>query len=213
MKDNYFDIKKISRIISARKIALRKSLDTKISELTRENELLREEIKNLRDSASIDILTKTYTRNFYESQIEAICEEYHSKNQKIGFVLLDLDNLKQANDTYGHSHGDTILRNFSHLVSQCIKSKDYLFRIGGDEFLVLLCGPGTKGCDLVKSRIQEKVQLHNKHAPETQQIFFSAGYSVLSPSSIKKDEYRKIIDNYFHIADQNMYLEKKQKQQ
>ena len=79
----------------------------------------------------IDPLTGAYNRRYYEEQ----CRGLH---KRIALAMLDLDDFKLINDTYGHEAGDKVLQRFAETVISCIRSTDSLIRYGGDEFLILL---------------------------------------------------------------------------
>ena len=79
----------------------------------------------------IDPLTGAYNRRYYEEQ----CWSLH---KRLALAMLDLDDFKHINDTYGHEAGDEVLRRFAEAVLTCIRSTDSLIRYGGDEFLILL---------------------------------------------------------------------------
>ena len=91
--------------------------------------------KNLEYSANKDFLTGLWNRNFLENFII----NYHAKENREGiFLLLDLDNFKIVNDTYGHIKGDELLIRFAQMLETEIQSTDLASRIGGDEFVVFL---------------------------------------------------------------------------
>ena len=78
-----------------------------------------------------DPLTGAYNRRYYEEQ----CRGLH---KRLALAMLDLDDFKSINDTYGHEVGDMVLHRFAETVLTCIRSTDSLIRYGGDEFLILL---------------------------------------------------------------------------
>ena len=77
-----------------------------------------------------DALTGAYNRRFYE-------EELKHKYLNAGVAMIDLDDFKLCNDTYGHSAGDAALRLIVSIIHRCIRSTDMLVRYGGDEFLLI----------------------------------------------------------------------------
>ena len=78
-----------------------------------------------------DALTGAYNRRFYE-------EELKHKYLNAGVAMIDLDDFKLCNDTYGHSAGDAALRLIVSIIHRCIRSTDMLVRYGGDELLLIL---------------------------------------------------------------------------
>ena len=88
----------------------------------------------LENMANTDSLTGLFNERYF-SRVLNICEA-----KKLPFVLyyLDLDRFKPINDTYGHAMGDRLLKEISARLLRCIRSRDYAFRIGGDEFALIV---------------------------------------------------------------------------
>jgi len=81
-----------------------------------------------------DPLTSAYKKDFFNRQLERII----LLNEKAAVVVLDLDDFKNINDTYGHQIGDEVLKEFSLLIKDNIEKNDIFARWGGEEFLLLL---------------------------------------------------------------------------
>ncbi|MGC9135224.1 GGDEF domain-containing protein, partial [Caldisphaera sp.] len=78
----------------------------------------------------------------------------------ISLIIMDLDNFKRVNDTYGHLVGDKVLVHFAKIVKSVVRNSDYAFRYGGEEFLILLPYTDLKNAKVVAERIREKVEKH-----------------------------------------------------
>ena len=76
-------------------------------------------------------------------------------NATIGVLALDLDNFKQINDGFGHDTGDTVIRSLAALLRQELRGHDHAFRVGGEEFIVLLAGTGLSESCAVAERVRE----------------------------------------------------------
>ena len=76
----------------------------------------------------------------------------------LSFIILDIDNFKTINDTYGHSTGDVAIKSLAGNVTECIRSTDILFRYGGEEFTVLLNNTTPDGALLLAERIRHTVE-------------------------------------------------------
>ncbi len=85
-----------------------------------------------------DPLTGLYNRRHFDTQLEAILAEYLPKNQSVCLLIVDLDGFKFINDTYGHPAGDDALRAISGLLKKTIRRNDYVARLAGDEFAMVL---------------------------------------------------------------------------
>lgn len=99
-----------------------------------EKTILEERLKEL---TTTDSLTKLRNRSSGTEVITSLLE--NKKNDKV-FCLLDINSFKKINDTFGHQIGDSVLREFGYALRRSIYDSDVAMRLGGDEFIVLLCG-------------------------------------------------------------------------
>ncbi|TCO70041.1 EAL domain-containing protein [Marinisporobacter balticus] len=83
-----------------------------------------------------DALTGLYNRTFFINQLNH--EISKTQNENIAILFLDLDDFKRINDTLGHSVGDKVLKEVSVIIKKCVREIDWVARIGGDEFMILL---------------------------------------------------------------------------
>jgi len=93
--------------------------------------------------AMFDPLTGLYNRRFAEQRLKAEIARSERKGHALIVVLIDLNDFKQINDTYGHQTGDTVLKEFAKLLNRATRGSDLSARWGGDEFMMLLvdCEP------------------------------------------------------------------------
>jgi len=91
----------------------------------------------LEQSAITDSLTGLYNRRYMQEVFPKLLGRSEREGSSIYAILLDLDNFKKINDTFGHMAGDQCLVAFADIMNQESRTSDYLFRLGGEEFLVL----------------------------------------------------------------------------
>lgn len=146
-QDNVIGTWGISRNITALKIVE--------EELSRTNE-------KLKRLSQVDDLTGLFNRRYFYEMIEKTASQYDRRNNRkkddpddtFSLISLDIDFFKKINDDYGHNKGDDVLRLVAGiLTSQCRKS-DMVFRIGGDEFMMLLPDTPLKGAKVQAERVR-----------------------------------------------------------
>ena len=102
--------------------------------------------------ATHDALTGLFNRGVFER-----VREQHSE-ENIALILIDVDKFKTINDTYGHDAGDKILRKAAGLISGSFRSEDYVCRIGGDEFAVVMENANSQMRDLIYHKIMAAIE-------------------------------------------------------
>ena len=142
-----------------------------------------------------DALTGAYNRRFYE-------EELKHKYLNAGVAMIDLDDFKLCNDTYGHSAGDAALRLITSIIHRCIRSTDMLVRYGGDELLLIL--PDISAEAFVRKLKDINKRLFASHLPEFEKMHVSASIGGAMAAGIP-------ISDALLIADKRMYLAKRRK--
>ncbi|NLN14365.1 MAG: diguanylate cyclase [Tissierellia bacterium] len=99
---------------------------------------LNAENRYLKEITIIDKLTGVLTRKFFDQQLEDLIEEYSRQQGSFTLLMVDIDNFKAINDTYGHLVGDDILSIIGQKLRNSIRSTDLVARYGGEEFIVIL---------------------------------------------------------------------------
>ena len=106
--------------------------------LAQRNEELEEANKRLEHLALYDALTGLGNRNLFMQQLEHLIALAERRNEEVALLEMDLDGFKGVNDRLGHAAGDEVLREFGVRLGQALRKVDQKYRIGGDEFAVLL---------------------------------------------------------------------------
>ena len=142
-----------------------------------------------------DPLIGAYNRRFYE-------EELKHKYLNAGVAMIDLDDFKLCNDTFGHAAGDAALRLTASIIHRCIRSTDMLVRYGGDELLLIL--PDISAEAFVRKLKDINKRLFAAHLPEFEKLHVSASIGGAMAAGIP-------ISDALLIADKRMYLAKRRK--
>jgi diguanylate cyclase (GGDEF)-like protein len=107
--------------------------------------------------AHTDSLTGLYNRRYWEPEMERHVELYKRYRHPFAILMLDFDNLKWVNDTFGHPAGDTALNHLATVMRMNVRDVDIPCRFGGDEFLILMPEADKNAIQMVGRRISESI--------------------------------------------------------
>lgn len=150
----------------------------------------------------IDGLTQVYNRKHWEECLDKEFSRSKRYGHDLSLIMLDLDNFKTLNDTYGHQCGDAVLQEAAQKVQTFLRLSDFFGRYGGEEFAIILPETNLEGAQEVAERIRAGVELHivsyqDKKIP----ISISVGVS-------RVDENDKRYEDLIRKADEAMYKAK-----
>ena len=169
----------------------------KADSIVKETNTLKDEITQIAD---IDSLTSAFSRSYFDRYVHSFPNRY-GHDWIASLVMIDFDNLKSINDTYGHLAGDTVLQNISRLIRESLRSNDLFFRFGGDEFILILEDCDIELAEKISKRLNNDIIKSSEALPYV--ISISFGIAKLNHNS----DLKKVI----HEADMKMYQDKKQK--
>jgi len=159
-------------------------------------------MEKLKKLSITDGLTNLFNSRHFYSQLKGEIERSNRYGYKLSLLLLDIDNFKVFNDTYGHLEGDKVLVRIGHMINACLRRMDSAYRYGGEEFTIVL--PGTHGEEArtVAERLRTAVAA---------EAFTVGDVSDLSITiSIGVSQYRQgeSVADFVQRADQAMYKSK-----
>lgn len=163
---------------------------------TRQMENLNRKLKEIYNR---DQLTGLYNRVAYTEMIEPEYRRFCKKNMICGLAFLDVDKFKSINDTFGHEYGDEVLKKMAQALKSNCPKDGYVYRYGGDEFIVFFPNATKAVSDSFKNSLIESLRKFK--------IEISIGIVLTEPKS------GKTLDDYLTMADQKMYEVKLKKKQ
>ena len=168
-------------------------------EKTRSMKQLADEMSEL---ATVDALTGIRNKTAYAMEVAKIdAEILDQRNPEFGMGMVDLNYLKYINDTFGHEKGDEALRALSKIVCEVFKHSA-VFRVGGDEFAVILRGQDLKDREMLEAKFRSSVSATRAEEP-WKNVSAGIGIAVYDPKTDKTTE------DVLKRADQKMYANKK----
>ncbi|HPF36920.1 MAG TPA: GGDEF domain-containing protein [Candidatus Krumholzibacteria bacterium] len=127
---------------------LTRSLASSLEDMDHENRVIRTQMIR-------DVLTGCYNRHHMNDRLLKEVERCQGRRRKLSVLMLDLDDFKRFNDTFGHLEGDKVLSRFGRHLRESLRDYDMAFRYGGEEFLVMLPDTDTQGALIVAERIRK----------------------------------------------------------
>lgn len=147
-------------------------------------EKVSKEREYLRDVSVKDQLTMLYNHNFFYSRIEEEFERAVRYEMPLSIIMMDIDNFKLVNDTYGHRMGDMVLKEISDVIRLGVRKTDVVARYGGEEFAVILPHTPLNGAVEEAERLRSLVDRHAFAALTKNKVTMSLGVASYPNSDV-----------------------------
>ena len=159
--------------------------------------------KQIVDAANKDGLTGIYNRHYMNMHLTSMIDEAIKYGKKFSIALFDIDKFKNFNDTYGHLHGDKVLKEVSHYIQREIRAVDTIYRYGGEEFIIFFKDMGIDEAFLYLDRLRMGVSQLQIATDQNQitQVTISMGVTEFPT-------YDNSIQGLIEKADKAMYNSK-----
>ncbi|MEA5511240.1 GGDEF domain-containing protein [Crocosphaera sp. UHCC 0190] len=152
-----------------------------------------------------DALTGLFNRRYLEASIVREVHRVSRENQPLGIIMIDVDNFKKFNDTFGHEAGDLVLQTIGTFLKDNIRQSDIACRFGGEELTIILANASLENTKERAEQIRQGVKnLHLKYGDQ------SLGTITISLGVAVFPNHGETPEDLFHAADIALYQAKSQ---
>jgi diguanylate cyclase (GGDEF)-like protein/PAS domain S-box-containing protein len=164
----------------------------------------KQEEEKLRTRARKDSLTGAENRGSFDKELAGQLHRFNENGTIFSLLLLDIDHFKRINDTWGHAVGDKALRHVTNILNRNLRGADRLFRIGGEEFAILLSGINETMAASIGERIRKDIEstpMNSERLPIALTVSIgAAGVAEAAPC--------ESIEKLYQMADHALYTAK-----
>ena len=146
-----------------------------------------------------DAMTGLYNRKILTPELEQRLQKLVQSGSSVMFIAIDMDKLKQINDTLGHQEGDLAITLLAQAIKQSIRKSDYAIRLGGDEFCIILVDSTPQ----IAAQLPERIEKRLQHIAPQKEIGFSSGIYAMKENDTLHDAYK--------ASDERLYVNKQNK--
>ena len=157
----------------------------------------------IRHKSHTDSITNLWNHGFFQDQLSKELQQAKEKNEPLCLVMMDIDNFKKLNDTYGHQNGDIVLKELAGILKESARENDYPCRYGGEEFSLILTNMGKKDGHTIAERIRQKIEgyVFPNFSPDVNlKVTMSVGVASFPEDAQTKEELIALADKAMYIA-------------
>ncbi len=165
------------------------------------NKVSREKIRYYAD---YDVMTGVLNRRAGFNKLEEIFSKVKQDKMIISICFIDINGLKEVNDNLGHDAGDELIKAAVDVITNSIRSTDFVVRLGGDEFLIIFPKTDERTAEDIWDRIKNTLKHINEESKKPYLISLSHGITEFKP------ETKSYLDDLIKEADEKMYNEKRE---
>ena len=160
----------------------------------------KQQYERVREEALIDPLTGAFNRRYFDAHASRLAARCHAARRPLAILLVDLDHLKQINDTHGHAAGDNVLKAVVDRLMSAVRPSDFVSRMGGDEFAVVMPDTDLDAALQVGGRLRGRIA-----DPPVEGVVVSVSVGAAASQPNAEEE----LDTILHRADAALYAAKR----
>jgi two-component system cell cycle response regulator len=167
---------------------------------------LRRNMQKSIEMAMTDAVTGLYNRHFLSTHLDNLMSSQNDKRQKVSLLMMDLDNFKLVNDTYGHASGDEVLHEFARRISNDIRNIDLAARFGGEEFVIVMPETNLEYAHFVAERLRMSIAdetFEISGSVEPIRITVSIGIAIGGKNNLSSSKLLVAADTALYQAKEN----------
>lgn len=154
-------------------------------------------------AATLDALTGAFNRRYFQVRLEEELERSRRHKIPLALLMVDVDDFKSINDSFGHLAGDTVLRDIAEILRRSIRVFDICARFGGEEFAIIMPGSGADSASKIAERIRERIEAYRPSDAQLRDLRVTASVG-LAVSTMEIHAYDLVAG-----ADQALYVAKR----
>lgn len=171
-------------------------------------QFMKQEKAMLEKALILDDLTGLFNKKYFLQVLDNEWNRCMRNNKPLSLIMMDIDNFKNYNDTYGHVKGDEVLRKVAKTIKRYSRrSSDVIARYGGEEFIALFPETDVEGTQKIAEKIRESVELlniENKVSPSQKKLTISLGVAAIIPyEAYSTDKFIDQADKLLYLAKEN----------
>lgn len=196
-------VNSVGKSLRRHNVELESIVEQRTTALTIRTKELEEAKTKLEHLAYTDSLTSVANRLAFFNHAEREVKRARRLSYDIGIMMLDLDYFKKINDAYGHEAGDEVLVKAAEALKNGLREDDYIGRIGGEEFAIIVSGADKVGMHNLASRLKQSIQaLEFSFSGKKQHITTSIGYTLVNVDESFKVSLKRA-DEHLYLAKEN----------
>jgi diguanylate cyclase (GGDEF)-like protein len=146
------------------------------------------DFRRLASQATTDPVTGVANRRSFDEELALEWRRAERVGESLALILVDVDNFKQINDSYGHQSGDLMLAKIGRLLSSRVRQIDFAARYGGEEFAILVPESDLAGARTLAQRLRREIARARVELPGVGELHVTASFGVAEKSDLRRAE-------------------------